>query len=105
MLKKSTARIISDDADREPRIHKRVIDGRRCAFAPENEEQTMQRSCFKNTLPVSERLANQVDRLRSEAGKLPPGPQRDFMERKARQTEAAANVPLRLTSPGLQPPK
>jgi hypothetical protein len=43
--------------------------------------------------------------LKDEANSLPPGPVRDSMIRKARQTETASHLDEWLASPGLQSPK
>jgi len=52
-----------------------------------------------------DRLAEEAERLRAEAEKLPHGHERDLLLREARQTETAAHVNEWLTSPGLSPPK
>ena len=65
----------------------------------------MQRRRFKNTLTFPERLDHKIERLRTEAEKLPHGSERDTLLRKARQTETASHVNEWLSSPGLQPPK
>jgi hypothetical protein len=64
---------------------------------------TMQRRRFKHILSFPDRLAEDAERLRAEAEKLPH--ERDLLLREARQTETAAHVNERLTSPGLSPPK
>jgi hypothetical protein len=65
----------------------------------------MQRRRFKHILSFPDRLAEEAERLRAEAEKLPHGHERDLRLRKARQTETAAHVNEWLTSPGLSPPK
>lgn len=55
-------------------------------------------------LTLIERLMLHASRLKDEAAKLPPGPLRDAMVRKARQSETAAHVDEWLSSPGLQTP-
>jgi hypothetical protein len=65
----------------------------------------MQRRRFKHILSFPDRLAEEAERLRAEAEKLPHGHERDLLLRKARQTETAAHVNEWLTSPGLSPPK
>jgi hypothetical protein len=52
----------------------------------------MQRRRFKHILSLPDRLAEEAERLRAEAEKLPHGHQRDLLLRKARQTETAAHV-------------
>jgi hypothetical protein len=51
-----------------------------------------------------DRLMLEANRLQDEAHKLPHGPLRDAMIRKARQSETAAHVDQWLSSPGLQSP-
>ena len=65
----------------------------------------MQRRRFKHILSFPDRLAQEAERLRAEAEKLPRGYERDMLIRKVRQTETAAHVNEWLTSPGLVPPK
>jgi hypothetical protein len=43
--------------------------------------------------------------LRAKADKLPPGPERHALERKARQAETATRIDEWLKSSGLQPPE
>ena len=65
----------------------------------------MQRRRFKHVLSFPDRLANESERLREEAEKLPHGPKREILLRKARQADIALRVDEWLSSPGLQPPK
>jgi hypothetical protein len=65
----------------------------------------MQRRRFKQTQTLDERLAEEADRLRSEAKGTPPGIEREELIRRARRAETAAQMNQWLTSPGLQPPK
>jgi hypothetical protein len=65
----------------------------------------MQRRRFKHTLTFPERLDQEAERLRTEAGKLPPGIEREELLRKARQAETAFHVNEWLSSPGLRPPE
>jgi hypothetical protein len=65
----------------------------------------MQRRRFKHVLSFPDRLANESERLREEAEKLPHGPEREILLRKARQADIALHVDEWLSSPGLQPPK
>ena len=60
---------------------------------------------IKHILTLEERLAEEAKRLREEAKKLPPGPTRERLLRKAREDEAVAHMADWFTSPGLQPPK
>ena len=55
-------------------------------------------------LPLRDRLMLETNRLNDEANKLPPGPLRDAMIRKARQAETASHMDQWLSSPGLQAP-
>jgi hypothetical protein len=64
----------------------------------------MQRRRFKQVLTFPDRLANEAARLRDEADKLPPGPERDLLLKKARQADEAVVMDRWLRSPGLQPP-
>ena len=64
-----------------------------------------QRRRFTQTVSLEERLAQEADRLREEAKKLPHGPEREILLRKARQAETGSHMSEWLTSPGLQPPK
>jgi hypothetical protein len=65
----------------------------------------VQRRRFKNVLSFPDRLAQEAERLRAEAEKLPLGTERQELERKARQTKTAAHIDEWLKSPGLQPPR
>lgn len=64
----------------------------------------MQRRRIKQTQSLEERLAEEADRLRKEAGALPPSSERDELIRRARRAETASQMNEWLTSPGLQPP-
>jgi hypothetical protein len=65
----------------------------------------MRRRRFKQILTLEERLAEEAKRLREEAKKLPPGPTREGLLRKAREGEMVARMAGWIMSPGLQPPK
>jgi hypothetical protein len=60
---------------------------------------------IKQILTLEERLAEEAKRLREEAKKLPPGPSREDLLRKAREDEIVARMAEWITSPGLKPPK
>ena len=60
---------------------------------------------IKHTLSLEERLADEANRLREEAKRLPPGPARESLLRKARENEMVAHMAEWITSPGLQPAK
>ena len=64
----------------------------------------MLRRGFKQILTLEKRLAEEAKRLREQAKKLPPGPEREALLRKARQDEIGAHMTEWLTSPGLRPP-
>jgi hypothetical protein len=64
-----------------------------------------QRSRFKRTQSLEERLAQEAKRLREEAKLLPPGALREELIRKARHAETASHLNEWLTSPGLRPPE
>ncbi|MET3990575.1 hypothetical protein ABID65_002210 [Bradyrhizobium sp. S3.9.2] len=64
-----------------------------------------QRRRFKQTTTLEERLAQEAQRLREEAKRLPHGPEREFLLRKARQAETGSHMSEWLRSPGLQPPE
>jgi hypothetical protein len=56
--------------------------------------------------PTFKERSNQAAKdLEDEAWRMPPGPERDGLLRKARQMETASHMQEWLTSPGLQPPK
>jgi hypothetical protein len=65
----------------------------------------MKRRRFKQLLSLSERLEQEAARLRAAAEKMPLGPQREKILRKARQAETATHVDEWLSSPGLQAPR
>ena len=65
----------------------------------------MQRRRFKHMLSFPDRPTQEAERLRAEAETLPPGTERDDLERKARQAETAAHIAEWLKSPGLRPPE
>jgi hypothetical protein len=59
----------------------------------------------KRTRPtLIDRLMLEANRLKDEAHKLPHGPLRDALIRKARQSETAAHIDQWLSSPGGQAP-
>ncbi|SHN86011.1 hypothetical protein [Bradyrhizobium erythrophlei] len=59
----------------------------------------------KKLMTFPERLAKWAEGIRKQACQLPPGPERDALLKKARQTEIAAHLDEWANSPGLQPPK
>ncbi len=60
---------------------------------------------FKQTVTLEERLGQEAQRLREEAKRLPHGPEREILLRKARQAETGSHISDWLRSPGLQPPE
>lgn len=66
---------------------------------------SQQRRRIKQTISLEDRLAADAKRWRDEAEKMPLGPQRDAVLRKARQAETGSHMSDWLRSPGLQPPK
>jgi len=60
---------------------------------------------FKQSQSLEERLAAEAERLREQAKKLPRGPERETLIRRARQAETGSHISEWLKSPGLQPPK
>lgn len=58
----------------------------------------------RQTESLEARLAEEAQRLRAEAAKLPHGAEREELIRKARRTEAGANMNGWLTSRGLRSP-
>jgi hypothetical protein len=50
-----------------------------------------------------ERLMQAAEKARADAAELPPGPGRDALLRKARQSETAAHMDDWINSPGLKP--
>jgi hypothetical protein len=65
----------------------------------------LNRRRLKQTKSLKDRLLEQAQNRREEAKLLPYGPVRDAALKKARQTEAAAQMDDWLNSPGLPPPK
>ncbi len=65
----------------------------------------MQRRRFKNILTFPERLDREIQRLQTEAEKLPPCSEREELLRKARKAETALNIDKGVSSPGLRPPE
>jgi hypothetical protein len=60
---------------------------------------------FSQSSPLEVRLAEEAKSLREQAKKLPHGPQREALLRRARQNEVGAHMTEWLASPGLQPPE
>jgi hypothetical protein len=65
----------------------------------------MQRRRFKQNLSLNDRLAAWAKEVRMQADKLPPGPERDELIKKARQADTASHLEDWANSPGLLSPK
>jgi hypothetical protein len=65
----------------------------------------MPRRRSKQLLTLQDRLSAWAISVRSQASKLPPGPERDALLKKASQADAASHLSDWVNSPGLQPPK
>jgi hypothetical protein len=65
----------------------------------------MQRRRLKQTQSLEERLAEEADRLRKEAGAMPADSEHAELIRRARRAETDSHMNQWSTSPGLQPPK
>ncbi|XIA63295.1 hypothetical protein ACFIOY_12180 [Bradyrhizobium sp. TZ2] len=63
------------------------------------------RGRIKHEKTFEERLAEEAQRFKEAADKLPPGRARELLLRRARQAETASRINNWLRSPGLQPPK
>ena len=64
----------------------------------------MKRRRFKQTESLQDRLAIWAKDVRGQAAKLPPGPEREALVKKARQADTAAHINDWANSPGLQSP-
>ena len=64
----------------------------------------MQRRRFGSTFTFPDCHSKEAERLRVEAERLPYGPEREALQRKARQLDTAAKIDKWVGSPGLQPP-
>jgi hypothetical protein len=65
----------------------------------------IKRRRFKQQQSLKDRLASFADDVRSKASRLPPGPEREDLLRKARQADTATHLDELINSPELQPPK
>jgi hypothetical protein len=65
----------------------------------------IRRRPLKQTTSLSEKPSVSAKELRDRAARLPYGPERDALLRKARQAETAAHLDDWANSAGLQPPK
>ena len=60
---------------------------------------------FKHALSLNDRLRIFSDRLKAEAAKVRPGPERDVLLKRARIADTTSHINEWANSPGLQPPK
>ncbi|MBW7973054.1 hypothetical protein [Bradyrhizobium sp. BR 10289] len=60
---------------------------------------------FKHKLTLQDRLSAWVKQVQADAAKLPAGPERDALLKKARQADVANHLHDWAGSPGLRPPK
>lgn len=60
---------------------------------------------FKQQVTLQDRLAAWSKKVQEQAAKLPPGPEREALIKKARQADVANHLDDWARSPGLQPPK
>lgn len=60
---------------------------------------------LKQQVSLQDRLAAWSKKVETEAAKLPPGPEREALIKKARQADVAAHLDDWAKSPGLQSPK
>jgi len=63
----------------------------------------MLRRRFKQTIPLDQRLMREADRLRKQADDI-SGIEKDWLIRRARHVETAAQMDEWLKSPGLRSP-
>ena len=58
----------------------------------------------QQTISFKDRLAHWAEAIREQAARLPPGPERDEMIKRASQADIAAHLDDWANSPGLRPP-
>jgi hypothetical protein len=63
------------------------------------------RQPFNQDAPSRDRIETWAKEVREQAGKLPPGPEREALLKKLRQARTAAHIEEWANSPGLKPPK
>jgi hypothetical protein len=71
----------------------------------DKEHTMLKRRRFKQKLTLQDRLSAWVTQVHEQASKLPPGPERDALLKKARQADVANHLHDWAKSPGLQSPK
>jgi hypothetical protein len=57
-----------------------------------------------NKLTLEQKWRQQIEQIKTEAGNLPHGKERDTLTKKARQLETASRISEWLSSPGLRQP-
>jgi hypothetical protein len=57
-----------------------------------------------NKPTIEQKWRQQIEQVKTEAGNLPQGKERDALTRKARQLETASRISEWLSSPGLRQP-
>jgi len=65
----------------------------------------MERRRIRQNESLEKRLAEEAKRLKEDAKKLPPGPAREELLRRASQAEAGSHMSEWLQSAGLRPPE
>ena len=60
---------------------------------------------FKQSISFHDRLTTWANQVREQANRLPPGPERDALLKKASQADTASHLDDWANSPGLQAPK
>jgi hypothetical protein len=59
---------------------------------------------FNQDVPSGDGMDAWAKEVREQAGKLPPGPEREALLKKLRQANTAAHIEEWANSPGLKPP-
>jgi hypothetical protein len=72
---------------------------------PTRERAMFKRRRFRQQVTLQDRLAAWSKKVEEQANKLPPGPEREALIKKARQADVANHLADWARSPGLQPPK
>ncbi len=63
----------------------------------------IKRSRRKQTVSFNERLQRVATEARDAAHRLPPGPEREALLKRAKQAETAAHINIWLSQPAVQP--
>jgi hypothetical protein len=59
---------------------------------------------FKQTTPLKERLMEFAEAVRADASRLPPGPEKEDLLKRANRADTAAHIDEWVNSSGLRPP-